>query len=564
MSRVFSGLVAILLWSSIVSAQVPQGLQSAPGLPFPQAPPRDATKTGTALIRGHVFEAGSGRPLRKAQVRVFAPELRENRLATTDANGAYEIKDLVAGRYQLNASKGSFVQLQYGQSRPFEPGRPLEIANGQTVEKVDFSLPRGGIITGRILDEFGEPTSDVQVMAMRYQYIQGRRQLSPVGRLATTNDIGEYRLFALPPGQYFVSATLRNFSFDAASDDRSGYAPTYYPSGASIAEAQRLTIAVGQTLSDINFALSPTRLARISGTAVDSDGKPLAGATVIMMQTAGLSMMSAGGGQVRPDGSFSIANVSAGDYTVRAMSNTGGVSPASEQAQAKISVTGDDIVGLALTGVKSSTVTGRIILPQVGTGAMSVAGLQLVAVASTPELLSPSSTARVSDDSTFEMKVQPGSHLIRMNTVGSFTNTRIKAVRLNGVDVTDTGFDSRPNEDLGGLEVELTTQLSDLSGLVSNVRGENVKDYSIVVFARDRQRWGFASRFLSGGRPDQDGKYRVRNLPAGEYYAIALDYVEQGAGTDPEFLDRVKDRATEFSLNDGETKTLSLKLETSP
>src|ERR1700704_5464536 len=122
MSRVFSGLVAILLWPSIVSAQVPQGLQSAPGLPFPQAPSRDATNTGTAVIRGHVFEAGSGRPLRKAQVRVFAPELRENRLATTDANGAYEIKDLVAGRYQLNASKGSFVQLQYGQSRPFEPG----------------------------------------------------------------------------------------------------------------------------------------------------------------------------------------------------------------------------------------------------------------------------------------------------------------------------------------------------------------------------------------------------------------------------------------------------------
>ena len=162
MSRVISGLVAILFWSSVAAAQAPP-IPPPPG--FLPAPPRDTTKTGTAVIRGHVFDAGSGRPLRKAQVRVFAPELRENRLATTDANGAYEIKDLVAGRYQLNASKGSFVQLQYGQSRPFEPGKPLEIANGQTIEKVDFSLPRGGIITGRILDEFGEPASDVQVMA---------------------------------------------------------------------------------------------------------------------------------------------------------------------------------------------------------------------------------------------------------------------------------------------------------------------------------------------------------------------------------------------------------------
>jgi hypothetical protein len=169
---------------------------------------------------------------------------------------------------------------------------------------------------------------------------------------------------------------------------------------------------------------------------------------------------------------------------------------------------------------------------------------------------------RVNEDFTFETRAQPGNYLIRMNSQGNFANVRIKAVRLNGVDVTDAGLDVRPNEDLNGLEIELTTQLTDLSGFVQNARGDNVKDYSVVVFSRDRDRWGFASRFLGGGRPDQDGKYRVRNLPAGNYYAIALDYVEQGAGTDPEFLDRVKDRATEFSLGDGETKTLSLKLVT--
>lgn len=332
MSRVISSLVAILLWSSATAAQVA-------GLPFPPTPPRDAVRTGTAVIRGHVFDAESGRPLRKAQVRATAPELRENRVATTNANGAYEIKELVAGRYQLNASKGSFVQLQYGQTRPFEPGKPNQVADAQTLERVDFSLPRGGIITGRIVDEFGEPTSDVQVMAMRYQFIQGRRQLTPAGRPAATNDIGEYRMYALPPGQYYVTATLRNFNFDATSDDRSGYAPTYYPSGANVSEAQRVSIAVGQTLNDINFALSPTPLARISGTAVDADGKPLVGATVLVMRITGTMMMGMMGSQVRPDGTFTIANISPGDYMLGTLGNTGGlVNSVGEQAQARVTV----------------------------------------------------------------------------------------------------------------------------------------------------------------------------------------------------------------------------------
>jgi hypothetical protein len=400
-------------------------------------------------------------------------------------------------------------------------------------------------------------------MAMRYQYTGLRRELSPVGRQASTNDIGEYRIFALPPGQYFISALYRagQFGFNTVSNDRSGYAPTYYPSGTNIAEAQRVTIGVGQALSDINFALSPTHLARIAGTAVDSDGKPLVGAMVVMMETSAGLMAGMAGGQVRPDGSFSMAGVSPGDYTVQAMSSTGGLfGRAPEKVQAKITVAGEDILDLRLTGVKSSTATGRVILPQ-GTN-INVSGFQLVASSSTPAIMNGPEMARMSEDSTFEMKVQPGNHLIRMNPQEAFANIRIRAVRLNGMDVTDSGIDVRPGEDLGGIEVELTTQLSDLSGFVSNARGENAKDYSIIVFSRDRQHWKFGSRYLGGGRPDQDGRFRVRSLPAGDYYAIALDYVEQGAGTDPEFLERIKDRATEFSLNDGETKTLSLKIVT--
>src|SRR2546428_13195967 len=179
---------------------MPPGAQS---VPLPQMPPRDnsqSAKPGTATLRGHVVAADTGQPLRKAQVRIFAAELRENRMATTDGDGKYEFKELPAGRYNVSASKGSYVGLQYGQQRPFEPGKPLEILDRQTVEKVDFSLPRGGVITGRILDEFGEPLPDAQVMAQRYQNIGGRRRLGPAGGAGDAHTTRGSRGVADPAG----------------------------------------------------------------------------------------------------------------------------------------------------------------------------------------------------------------------------------------------------------------------------------------------------------------------------------------------------------------------------
>jgi 5-hydroxyisourate hydrolase-like protein (transthyretin family) len=198
--------------------------------PPPTQAPQAATP-GTAILRGHVFAADSGQPLRKVQVRIFANEIREQRMTTTDANGAYEFKELRAGRYTITASKGSYVGISYGQQRPSDAPKPIEILDRQIVERVDLALPRGAIVTGRVVDEFGEPASEIQIAMQRYQFMQGQRRLMPVGRTATTNDIGEFRLFGIPPGQYYLSATWRNQGFAAAppgaaaASERTAYAP---------------------------------------------------------------------------------------------------------------------------------------------------------------------------------------------------------------------------------------------------------------------------------------------------------------------------------------------------
>jgi hypothetical protein len=140
----------------------------------PRTGPRDnqARQTGTGRLRGRVVGGESGQPLRRAIVRLQGQEFREGRVASSDEEGRWEMKDLPAGRYNLTASKGGYVQLNYGQRRPFERGRPIELADGQTLENVNFNLPRGSVIAGRIIDEFGEPVADVMVSALHYRTFQ--------------------------------------------------------------------------------------------------------------------------------------------------------------------------------------------------------------------------------------------------------------------------------------------------------------------------------------------------------------------------------------------------------
>jgi hypothetical protein len=539
-------------------APVPLG---APGMP----PPRDnQQKTGTAVIRGRVFAADTGQPLRKAVVRASGAELREGRVATTDEQGRYELKELPAGRYFLNANKGSYINLAYGQTRPFDGGRPLEILDGQTVEKVDFSLPHGAIVTGRVVDEYGDLVADAQVIPIRSINQGGRRRTVPAGRSSTTNDIGEFRLFGLPPGEYLVSATLRSgMMMGAESNDRSGYAPTYFPGTANAAEAQRLNVGVGQTLTDVNIALLPTRTARVTGTAVDSQGRPLANGMVMVTQReAAMGFTGSSAGPIRPDGGFTINGLAPGEYTLQA-NFPGPLGDAPEFASLPITVAGEDITGVGLVGIKPSTLSGRIVFTDPAAAASLRASMLRPGVTpANPEDMGPMmggpGTPKVNEDFTFDIRARAGKSVIRM--MSATPGWSLRAVRVNGVDVTDDGFDIRPNEDVSGIEIEMTNRQSDVSGLVTNTRGEAVKDYSVVVFSQDRERWKPGTRYLRSSRPDQGGRFKVTGLPPGQYYAVALTYIEPGAASDPEFLERVAQKAARFSLNDGEVKTMDLKI----
>src|SRR4051812_37636465 len=233
------------------------------------AQPKEAPPPG-GRISGRVLAADNGRPVKRARVFATAAELPGGRGMLTDDSGVFDLTELPAGRYTLTVSKSGFVALSYGQRRPLQAGTPLQLGDGQQLKGIEFQLPRGSVISGRVLDEDGDAMPGVMVRVMRYQYQQGERRLTPAGN-GQTDDKGQYRVWGLMPGEYYVNAIARGGGpgggqffggggpggfaggggrggrFGGAGGGAAGggayqgtikYAPAHYPGGSSVGGTQ--------------------------------------------------------------------------------------------------------------------------------------------------------------------------------------------------------------------------------------------------------------------------------------------------------------------------------------
>ncbi|HTG90339.1 MAG TPA: carboxypeptidase-like regulatory domain-containing protein [Vicinamibacterales bacterium] len=579
-------LLFALFMTTVMTAQEPGPGPLGRGQgPFPGGrgrlgmPPRDdsqAAPTGNAKITGRVVAADTGSPIRRAQIRVTSGEARFNRVVTTDGDGRYELLNLPAGRYRLFVNRAGYVALEYGQARPFENGKPLDIAEGQAVEKVDFSLPRGSVITGRITDEFGDPMTDVQVQAMRYQFVNGERQLVNAGRVAQTDDLGQFRVFGLMPGDYVVRASLRlNQNPDTMNQpDPVGYPGTYYPGVVDVTQAQSVTVTLGQELSSVAFPLVPARLSRVSGIVMGSDGRPLGGG-MIMLRPRGSNGMGAlraafgGGNQIRPDGSFQLTGVPPGDYVLDVQQRPQNVRNLQEInlsllefASMPLTVSGD-IDNLTVVTTPGVTMSGRVVFPGQTT---PQSNMQVVANpsagASSPVAMMMAARAlgggRVNQDGTFELRGLAGPRLIRVQGVPS--GWALKSVTVEGNEVTDTPFEFKPGTSVSGVVITMTNRLTEVTGGVRDSRGQPVADYVLVAFAEDTKLWGAQSRFVQTARPNQNGAFTIKGLPPGRYMAAVVAALENGMQNDPAVLEQLRIGAQNFSLTEGQTLNLNLTM----
>ena len=535
---------------------------------------------GSAVIRGRVVSATTGAAVRRASiVAVYVPErgVEAARNAQTDDNGTFEFRDLPAGRWTLRASKTGYIEQQFGQRSAFATTDPIVLADGQQFV-ADFRLSRGGAIAGRVLDEFGEPLAGANVTALRIQNTAQGPKTTRTGTSVPSDDNGAYRIYNLPPGQYYVSvndpsARMVVFSPDgnagvvrieaesvvriadrASGETRTSYAPTYYPGTVTIADAQRISLGLGEEQPGINLSIIPARAARIAGRVIGSNGQPIR-ATVSLQSRLGQAFSPSGGRNGSgTDGTFTLTNIPPGSYVLNVLGPNVGATPP-EVASMPLVVDGSDITDLAIVTGSGAAIQGTVVTDN---------GMKLpdarIRVTAAPAANSPASfTPRgdVNSNGTFELAGLLGVYTFRFESLPA--GWTVKSVTANGLDISDTAAEFRA-ADRVSMRVELTDRVTQVTGAVRSDRP--VKGATVVIFADDPSKWTGTSRFVKTARLADSGQFTVSGLPPHQrYLAVAVDFIEPDEPQNPDFLQRAKATAgTSFSLSAGDRKVLELPL----
>jgi hypothetical protein len=328
-------------------------------------------------VSGTVLEAGSNTPVAGAQVTLMSFALLpqpgrppEPLVATTDQNGRYRFDALEPGRYRVSVQKAGFATM-------LGPGLPEATLNaGERKTDLNVIIQRGAAIVGRVLDENGEPIADANVMAWRRPpvangaAVPARLGLIPAGSAAQTNDLGEFRLFGLAPGDVYVQATSRSGFGHSASPRPTVPLATYFPGTADVVGAMPITLAAGQTSGDITIRIVSAPAFQVSGVVTDEGGRPIENALVrlLLERTPGEPPMPFMGRMqsARSDkaGTFTIRGVVNGSYTLLAIApallstRDAGRGSAGGGMSTSGTVTGGVVSGFVGGGVTTETVNG--------------------------------------------------------------------------------------------------------------------------------------------------------------------------------------------------------------
>ena len=550
----------------------------------------------SGVIAGTLTSADLGRPIRKAQVKIQSTSPPITRTTASDAEGRFVFEGLPAAEYRLSATKAGYVEMAFGARLPGPgaPGTPLTLGPGQKLDKIALQLPRGGVISGVVTDEFGDPAIGVPVRAMRFSYRNGQRVAVPVGN-AVTDDIGGYRIASLLPGDYVVAAVPREMVAsasaaaesirvrqeqimakgsavererieqarrDAAATPReaAGYVPAFFGGTASPAAASPVRLGLSQQAGGIDMQLIALNTGTVSGVVTGPDGTPTTASVQLVDPLMPISGLTEWFRHPGPDGRFTFGGVVPGTYILRAqgVKEIGSAGTGAFTATARVHVPEGGQIDASVTLTRGITVSGTV-----ERGGLSAVDLEKVQVRLYP-ILGPSDgeapAPRATPDAEGRFTISPvGPWPHRVTLSGLPKGWTLGSALFGGIDAADVDLEVK-GEDITDGRVTLTSKTSELSGVVTDAKGEPARDRTVVLFPDDRQLWVPLSRRIHVVQAGADGRYVFRDLPAGEYRVTVADLSDSGQQFDREFLAGIATGSVAVTLSAGEARTESIRV----
>jgi 5-hydroxyisourate hydrolase-like protein (transthyretin family) len=529
-------------------------------------------------IDGSVVESGSGIPISKASVELRLSTV-DGRVApvttTTQSDGRFIFRNVPAGEYQVVATRPAYLQR-----------RAVTVKAGDRPVNVTVAMTPTAAVSGRVTDHSGKPLGNVIVQALKASYENGRREVKVI-KAGRTNDLGEYRIFWLPSGVYYVNvlpagASAADKSFIGVFTSISGNhedppprpsrtppqgggenetdLPTYYPATPDIAAASVIELGPGADLPGLDIRVVPVRTFRVRGVIQDDNTRrPLASEQIRLLSPVnGYTLV--GRAISAADGSFTIPNVPPGSYVLLAKGN--GVS-----GRVPVEVSSADVEVFFALG-PGSTLPGKLTVE----GQPELTGRLRVAVNLDPPvtvhwdanglvsvggLIVDLPNSRVAADGSFTLNNVPKGDLrvVVIEDTVPLRTSYIKSIRLGGADILAGGLriDRQPESQL---EITIGTDVGFVDGRVVDARLQPLADVRVALLPEPASR--SRTDLYKIATTDASGRFRIEGIAPDNYKLFAWEEVEDGAWLDPRAMRFYEDRGMSIRIAAGSKQTVAL------
>lgn len=500
-------------------------------------------------IEGVVRVAGSRMPLPGVEVILSSNSNKatESVIVTSDADGHYFMGDLEPGRYSLVAERDGYVTQTYGQRKSNREGKSLMLEPGNKLMGIDFGLVPTGVITGRVLGEDYQPRVGAYVEALAWSYVHGRRQLLTEG-LEKTNDLGEYRIYGVGPGRYYVfvagKASQQGTRPPRGSQVDKVYVSTFYPNASEFDDAKAVDVLPGGETRSIDVTTSKMRAFHVRGRILGFDSA----AEYCRVQIRATAIELGGnvafrGGEISTDaqGNFDFGGIVSGSYVVSTSIVQKGTF---KTAWRNVRVGDGDTNEVNLVPAQRLDLQGRVRVE----GEKGLAFGQLRVELSDQYSPLERSSFPVNSDGSFLLRGVE-RYVYRVGVSGLPENFYLKSVRLGDQDIVGTTVDLSGQTGMyAALEVVISGAGGKVEGTVKDEKGTPVSG-GTVALVPDSSRRNETNPLFKSATADDSGRFSIRGIRPGNYKLFAWDDIEEGAWYDPQFLQRYEGRGEEITID---------------